>query len=128
MLKLFLMIIIGLGAAWYFPDSRAMIKDKGAPVLNPMYVKLAEAEMTRVVEDLQLWDGQGREFPTSRNFETWMARRYQSRETLYDPWGGAYYMTSSRSNFVIFSNGPDLLRGTEDDIQVSGLRTTTRGR
>jgi len=122
------MLVIGFGAAWYFPDSKAMIKDKGSQILNPMYVRLARLEMTRIVEDLQIWDGRNRSFPSSREFETWMARRYQTRSTMYDPWEGSYYMTSSRSDFSIHSNGPDLLRGTEDDIVVPGQRTTTRGR
>ena len=51
--KLILLIIIGLAVGMYFPDSRAVIMDKGEPVLRPMLVWNAQREIEKIVLQVQ---------------------------------------------------------------------------
>jgi len=56
--KIILVIIVGLGAAFYFPTSRQMLLDVTAPVSTPVYRWVTVKEMERVVRDLEAWDRQ----------------------------------------------------------------------
>ena len=51
--RLILLIILGLAVGMYFPDSRAMLLDKGEPVLRPMLVWNAQREMEAIAVGVQ---------------------------------------------------------------------------
>ena len=94
MFRLFLLIIFGLVAAMYFPDSRAMLLDKGAP------------------------DGRFGRLPDRRQFPTWLDDQYSGGANR-DSWGNAYEYLPGRRDFQLRSYGPDRIRSTEDDLVVT---------
>ncbi|MEX0906724.1 MAG: type II secretion system protein GspG [Gemmatimonadota bacterium] len=48
-------------------------------------------------------------------FNPWMRRRVPE-DTGLDPWGNQYWMQYGDRTVTIGSNGPDGVRGTEDDV------------
>jgi len=58
---------------------------------------------------------------TNGRYPTVLAELYQRANTarirtLIDPWGTAFSYRRSKSKYVLFSNGPDRLPGTSDDL------------
>ena len=51
--KLIPLIIIGLAVGMYSPDSRAVLMDKGEPVLRPMLICNAQREIERIILGVQ---------------------------------------------------------------------------
>lgn len=119
MFRLFLLIIFGLVAAMYFPDSRAMLLDKGAPVINPFLSMATNSEMDRVANDLLAYrrENFGR-LPDRRQFPTWLDDQYSGGANR-DSWGNAYEYLPGRRDFQLRSYGPDRIRSTEDDLVVT---------
>ena len=119
MSRLILLILLGLVAAFYFPDSRAMLLEKGAPVIDPFLSMATESEMDRIANDLLAWrrENFGR-MPSRKQFPTWLEDQYSGGASR-DSWGNAYEYQLIRGAFEIRSYGPDRVRGTEDDIITS---------
>ena len=55
-MKLFLVLLLALGAALYFPDSRAWVLDKAKPVVDPMLRTATQSEMDKIVTAMQHHD------------------------------------------------------------------------
>ena len=53
--RLILLIILGLGVGMYFPNSRAVLLDKGEPVLRPMLMLIcnAQREIEKIILGVQ---------------------------------------------------------------------------
>lgn len=51
--RLILLTILGLGMGMYFPSSRAVLLDKGEPVLRPMLICNAQREIERIILGVQ---------------------------------------------------------------------------
>jgi hypothetical protein len=94
--KLITVIIVGLGAAFYFPDSRALLLDRFSFAADPLMEWITVQEMRRVRGDLARWDDRRRAFPTNRDLPTWMRTHYQNDDTQYDAWGNPYWLVSGR--------------------------------
>ncbi len=120
MSRLLLLIVLGFVAAFYFPDSRAFLMEKGAPVIDPFLGMATESEMDRIANDLMAYrrENFGR-LPGRRQFSTWLDDQYAGGAN-YDAWGTPYeYMIVGRRSIELRSYGPDRLRGTEDDLVVT---------
>ena len=119
MSRLILLVILGIVAAFCFPDSRAMLMDKGAPVINPFLRMATGSEMDKVASDLMNYrmENFGR-LPGRRQFPTWLDDQYSGGANR-DSWGNAYEYTLRRRDFELRSYGPDRIRGTGDDIVVT---------
>jgi hypothetical protein len=124
--KLIIVIIVGLGAAFYFPDSRAMLLDRFSFAADPLMEWITVQEMRRVRGDLARWDDRRRAFPTNRDLPTWMRTHYQNDDTQYDAWGNPYWLVSNTRTFSVNSNGRDGIKGTEDDLSLSADRVEQR--
>lgn len=119
MSRLLLLIVLGIVAAFYFPDSRAMLLEKGAPVIDPFLSMATNSEMDRIANDLMAYrrENFGR-LPGRRQFATWLDDQYAGGANR-DSWGNAYEYALGRDAFEIRSYGPDRIRQTEDDIVVT---------
>lgn len=51
--RLILLIILGLGVGMYFPNSRAVLLDKGELVLRPMLICNAQRETEKIILGVQ---------------------------------------------------------------------------
>lgn len=51
--KLIPLIIIGLAVGMYSPDSRAVLMDKGEPVLRPVLIWNAQREIEKIILGVQ---------------------------------------------------------------------------
>ena len=127
MSRVILLIIFGLTAAMYFPDSRQAIVDKAMPVLTPLLRRAAAGEMRQISDELFRYDQIGRALPTRREWLGWLEANYDSESTL-DPWGKVYQFYAWSDSFAIISYGPDMERGNEDDVRLTRQRRSWRRR
>jgi hypothetical protein len=118
--KILLLIALVLGAALYFPESRPVVLDILAPVLNPVFRWQTNGELSHILRELQTIQREGHQpLPQpGEDFQAWMARNFQGGETK-DSWGNLYSMRVWRDSVGIVSRGPDLEIQTLDDIQVT---------
>jgi len=124
--RLILMILLGLVAAFYFPDSRQVILDVTAPAMVPVAKWMTTEEMAQVgrnVIDHERLTGQ---LPVRRAWIAWLDFRYSSVDLKTDPWGTVYQLSVWPDSIAIVSYGPDRTRATEDDFQVVTPRERRR--
>ena len=125
MSRVVLMIILGLSAAMYFPDSRQAIIDRAMPVLRPILTRAAVREMNQISQELLDTDQIGQPLPSRRDWLRWLDDNYPG-ETSLDPWGNVYQFYPWTDSLALISYGPDKERGTEDDVRVVRVRTSWR--
>jgi hypothetical protein len=123
-MKYFLLLIVVVGAAFYFPDSRAWIVERAQPVVNPMLRTATQSEMDKIQTDLQQFarENLGR-YPDSRQFLTWLEDTYSGGGSR-DSWGTPYQLEDLRRDrrMQIRSWGPDRIRDTGDDLLLAFQR------
>ncbi|GMR13788.1 MAG: hypothetical protein BMS9Abin29_2006 [Gemmatimonadota bacterium] len=127
MSRVILMVILGLAAAMYFPDSRQAIIDRAMPVLTPILTRAANSEMRRISDELLRYDRIGRELPSRREWLRWLDAQFPGESSL-DPWGSVYQFRFWADSLALTSNGPDKDLGTEDDVRFVRMRTSWRRR
>lgn len=127
MSRVVLMIILGISAALYFPDSRQAIINKAMPVLTPILTRAANTEMRRITDELLDYDRGGRELPSRRLWLTWLEENFPGEHSV-DPWGNVYQYYPWRDSLALISYGPDKERGTEDDVRLVRLRRSWQRR
>jgi hypothetical protein len=119
--KLFLLVILGLVAALYFPESRAVLFEKGAPVLRPMFEWNAQSEMEKIAAGLQTMENVERRLPERREWVKWLEENFTT-DAATDAWGSVYGYELKEDSFAIVSNGPDRTLKTADDIRDVRIR------
>lgn len=126
-MRILFFLLIGLGAALYFPSSREVIVDTAQPVIDPVLRWSTRGEMRQISRDLEALSEIPRRFPLDQEaFREWMEREYEG-DARTDPWGAAYELRLSSSTFTIVSPGPDRQFNTNDDVVAEGeLRTDVR--
>ena len=116
MYKIFFLALILLGAALYFPQTRPMVVDTFAPVMNPVFTWQTKGEMGRIRRELQTLHREGGPLPTPGEwFQSWMTRNFLGKARS-DAWGTDYTLKVMRDSLGIVSNGPDMEIDTADDI------------
>jgi hypothetical protein len=120
--RIFLILILALGAASYFPRSRAVLRNFIAPVVDPLLRQQSLQEMQRIASELGLRERENvNGLPEPRAFETWLSSRVPG--SLHrDAWSGAYALVVTSDSFFVTSPGPDGAAGTEDDLRVARAR------
>jgi hypothetical protein len=114
--KFFLMLVLGFGAALYFPQTRPVVLDLLNPLLRPVFVWQTKAEMDKIVRELGTMDREGQRLPQpGQEFQMWMERSFQGG-SLLDSWGSPYTLTLRIDSLALTSPGPDMVIGTPDDI------------
>ena len=119
--KLILLIILGLAAGMYFPDTRAVLLEKGEPMLRPVFVWSAEREIEEIIRGLQQMENVARRLPERREWVTWIEARYAG-DASHDPWGNVYQLEVQEDSFAVISYGPDWEMKTGDDIRDVRVR------
>jgi hypothetical protein len=128
MTKLILLILVGLGAALYFPDSRQFLAERSMPLLNPVFRWQTADEMDQIVRDLRTYEQEHyNQLPARDEWGAFLERTYSGDQTV-DSWGSRYHYMFQRDSFVIVSYGPDKVYGTDDDIRNGGIRAENRAR
>ncbi len=118
MARLVLMVVLGLVAAFYFPDSRAVMMDIAEPVIVPVERWSTSAEMRQVGENVLEHERLTGKLPDRRTWVGWLDYRYLSDDLRQDPWGSMYQLRVWADSVAIVSWGPDATSSTEDDFQV----------
>ena len=119
------MIILGVSAAMYFPDSRQAIIDRAMPVLRPILTRAANHEMLQISDELLHYDQIGRPLPSRRAWLRWLDDNFPG-ESSVDPWGSVYQFYPWADSLALISYGQDKERGTEDDIRLVRMRKSWR--
>jgi len=119
--RLILLIILGLCAGFYFPDSRALLMEKGAPVLRPFLEWNAQREIEEIAGGVQQQENTELRMPSKGEWLKWVETHYAG-EGSKDPWGSLYQYDLWPDSFAITSNGPDRVRKTADDVRDVRIR------
>ena len=114
--RLVLVLIVGLGVALYFPDSRQAILDKAMPVVTPALVWQAKGEMREIERKVTEYRSTRYSLPARRQWLPFLEENFAG-EASTDPWKQKYQFYAWRDSFAIISYGPDQERGTPDDIR-----------
>lgn len=126
-MRVVFVLLIALGAALYFPRSRAVVLDLSAPVLDPVLAWSTRGEMRRIARDLESRSQSGRALPSrGEDFTEWLERSFQGNDSRTDPWGNTYTLRLRPDSFDVVSAGPDGEPGNDDDVIVSGERQGRR--
>ncbi|MFC1662362.1 hypothetical protein ACFL3S_13070 [Gemmatimonadota bacterium] len=118
--KILLLLALTLGAALYFPQSRPMVLDTFAPVINPVLRWQTHGELNQILRELQTIQREGRQpLPVpGEDFQAWMDRNFWGGEGV-DGWGNRYTMRTWRDSVGVISRGPDLVIDTPDDLRAT---------
>jgi len=128
MSRLVLLILLGVVASYYFPDSRQMLIDVAQPILVPVQKWSTQEEMGQVARNVIEHERLTGQLPDRRSWLGWMDYRYTTEDLKRDPWGSLYQLTVWADSIGIVSYGPDLTGFTEDDFQVVVPRLRARRR
>ncbi len=126
MTRLGLLILLGIVAAFYFPDSRRMIINSSGPVVNPVFRWQTTGEIDQIIRDLRSYESEHyNRLPDRREWGAWMEQTYHGQGRL-DAWGTRYHFMTQRDSFYVVSHGPDRVYGTEDDVRRGGVQAAGR--
>lgn len=120
--RLILLIILGITAAYYFPDSRHMLLDAAEPILVPVVKWSTKEEMSQVARDVVAYEQTTGQVPGRREWLRWLDWRYSLDESKQDAWGNTYELKVWADSVGVLSYGPDRERNTDDDFIVTTPR------
>ena len=121
--KRFLVLMVALGAAMAWPESRAVIMDVTDPALNPIRAQWSKHEMRKVARELLAFEVTYRNLPGSQSaFERWMSQRIHEADGRSDSWGAPYMLRVTADSFFVRSHGRDGAVGGGDDLRVGERR------
>ncbi|MGI9625864.1 MAG: hypothetical protein ACR2QM_03435 [Longimicrobiales bacterium] len=125
--KLFLFMLVVLGAALYFPDSRARLVSRVEPLIEPALapIRLREtkSELKKIAQDLQGYERFYDKVPTNDDmFRNWLYNQYLAPSNYQDSWGREFGYRVWPDSFAIVSAGPDQNFMTADDMMVATRR------
>jgi hypothetical protein len=114
--KFFILLILLLGAAFSFPQTRPMMVDVLGPLLNPVLTWQTRGEISQITRELQALYRSGQSLPDQgEEFQRWMLQNFQGGSSL-DAWGNGYSVKRWTDSIGVVSRGPDLEINTPDDI------------
>lgn len=114
--KIFVILVLLLGAGLYFPSTRPAILDFLSPVINPALVWQTRSEMAQITRRLQMINREGQPIPAQgQEFSEWMVRNFQGGSSR-DSWGNEYTLVTWPDSVGVVSRGPDLEINTADDV------------
>lgn len=128
MRKLFLIIVLAIAVSYVVPDTRRLAADLLRPLWAPVVRWNTREEMKQVGRDVVNHEVTSGRLPDRRSWVDWLDWRYPMDELKLDHWGSTYQLRVWADSVAIISYGPDRIRNTEDDIQVSTPRERRRRR
>lgn len=122
MTRLILLVIFGIVAMAYFPESRVVLVEAVEPAITPPLRWHTRNEMERVVRLLKFHEEEhfGR-LPEAGDFQDWLTSTLDFGGAT-DPWGGQYVLYEMSDSFAVVSFGPDRLPNTDDDLRKARLK------
>ena len=120
--RLFLLIVLGFSAAYYFPDSRQMLLEAGEPLMVPIARWTTKEEMSQIGRDVVAYEQSTGQVPDRRGWLDWLDWRYSLDESKQDAWGTTYQLKVWADSVGVLSFGADRTRNTEDDFTIVTLR------
>lgn len=126
MRRLVLLVILWFAVTYYFPDSRVWLADVSRPLWVPVVKWNEREEMAQVARDVIRHEVNTGKLPDRRAWLEWLDYRYSVDDLKLDAWGSTYQLKVWSDSIAVWSYGPDRIRNTEDDFQVSQPRQ--RGR
>lgn len=91
-------------------------------VLNPVFRWSAHNEEKHYLSMLQDKVTMNEALPDPAGFQRFLAQNANSGRSGRDPWGSDYYLIFRNDSIIVGSPGPDLKRGTADDVLDAGPR------
>ena len=116
--RLILLIVLGLSATYYFPDSRQMLLDAAEPLMVPVVRWTTKEEMNQIGRDVVAYEQTTGQVPDRRAWLEWLDWRYSLDESKEDAWGTTYELRVWADSVGVLSYGPDRTRNTDDDFVV----------
>ena len=125
--RLFLLLLVVLGGALYFPETRAnLIQTVGPiiePALGPIRLRETQAELKKIAEDLQGHERFYDKVPTNPDmFRGWLYNQYAAPSNYQDSWGREFGYKVWPDSFAILSAGPDGTFNSPDDLRATKRR------
>ena len=125
--KLFLLLLVVLGAALYFPETRADLIARVEPViepaLGPIRLRETQAELKKIAEDMSRHERLYDRVPTNPDmFRSWLYTQYVAPSNYEDAWGREFSYKIWPDSFAILSSGPDKTWNTPDDLSSARER------
>lgn len=125
-MKKAIFVVLALAIIWAIPDARNRIGVALLPLLerlgpvgeraaNPVRAFKARTHLSFILRIIRDDETENRQLPDARSFKQWMSQR-MPQESPLDPWGNEYWLTRQGAAFTVGSNGPDAVRGTDDDV------------
>lgn len=119
-------LVVLLAIIWAVPALRSRVSAAATPVLerlgpvgdfalNPMRRQAARREAEHFHRVISGDRDAGRAVPEDRMFHDWVRRRIPEEDGL-DPWGNPYWIERRINALAVGSDGPDGMRGTDDDV------------
>lgn len=126
--RLFVLALIALGAALYFPNTRATVIERLDPIiqpaLGPLRVGSTKEELRQIANDLQGYERLYDKVPSNPDaFRQWLYSQYAAPSNYVDSWGTEFYFKIWPDSFGVVSAGPDRVPNTEDDLTVARPRS-----
>lgn len=137
MRRLIFWLLIFAGISSSVPPVRERVAPRVAPIrdyavrelaphvkrgLDPVYRWSAVQEMRRIARELRQRELSFVALPHPREFQKFLEKQHYTGRKGLDPWGSPYYLILKRDSIIVGSPGPDLKRGTEDDIREAVYR------
>jgi hypothetical protein len=116
--RLILMIVLGVVAAYYFPDSRQAIENAAVPIMAPLIRWDTKAKMAVLAGNVLDHERLTGELPDRRSWSGWLDWRYSGEDMRQGPWTSLYQLRVWADSVAIVSSGPDRTSSTEDDFSV----------
>jgi hypothetical protein len=115
-------LVLGISAAYYFPDSRQMLLEASGPVMVPLVRWSTKEEMGQVGRDVVAYEQSTGQLPDRRGWLEWLDWKYALEDSKQDAWQTVYELKVWADSVGVVSYGPDRTRNTEDDFTVVTLR------
>ena len=84
--RLILLIILGVVAALYFPESRRVVIDEAMVVAQPVLIWSAEREIEVLSRAVRREARETYQLPQARGWNTWLLANFTGDAGI-DPWG-----------------------------------------
>ena len=124
--RLILLIVLGISAVYYFPDSRQMLLEASEPIMVPIVRWTTKEEMSQLGRDVVAYEQTTGQLPDRRGWLDWLEWRYTLEDSKQDAWDTVYELKVWADSVGVMSYGPDRTRNTDDDFTVVTLRERRR--
>lgn len=125
-MKKLIFLVVALAIIWAIPGVRNRIGVALLPLLerlgpvgervaDPVRAFQVRTHLSFILRIISDDETENRQLPDASSFKQWMSQR-MPQESPLDPWGSEYWLERQGRAFRVGSDGPDAVRGTDDDV------------